>query len=64
MQPEKFPSGYIFELQSVEKQEVVKVFDHLDKLKYSPVSPKAFTEKGLYMLTTVLKSEQATPKQR
>lgn len=58
--PDKFPLGYVFELQSAEKQEVVKNFDHLEKLKYSPVMPKAFTEKGLYMLATILKSEQAT----
>jgi len=58
--PDKFPDGYVFELQSAEKQEVVKNFDHLEKLKFSPVTPKAFTEKGLYMLATILKSKQAT----
>jgi len=35
-------------------------FDHLEKLKYSPYLPKAFTEKGLYMLATILKSKTAT----
>jgi DNA polymerase II small subunit/DNA polymerase delta subunit B len=58
--PEKFPEGYVFELQSAEKQEVVKIFDHLASLKFSPQPPKAFTEKGLYMLATILKSERAT----
>lgn len=58
--PDKFPEGYIFELQQVEKQYVVENFHHLDKVKYSPVTPKAFTEKGLYMLATILKSERAT----
>jgi len=58
--PDKFPDGYVFELQSAEKQEVVKNFDHLEKLKFSPVTPKAFTEKGLYMLATILKSKRAT----
>ena len=29
-------------------------------LKYSPVLPNAFPEKGLYMLATILKSPQAT----
>jgi len=38
---------------------VVEIFDHLDKLKFSRVMPTAFTEKGLYMLATILKSEQA-----
>jgi phage regulator Rha-like protein len=58
--PEKFPTGYIFELQSAEKQDVVENFHHLSNLKFSPVTPKAFTEKGLYMLATILKSAKAT----
>jgi hypothetical protein len=58
--PEKFPNGYVLELNSDEKNEVVKIFDHLQKLKYSAVLPKAFTEKGLYMLATILRSEKAT----
>lgn len=29
-------------------------------MKYSPTLPKAFTEKGLYMLATILKSPKAT----
>jgi hypothetical protein len=58
--PEKFPSGYVFELTKEEKKEVIENFDNLQKLKFSPVLPKAFTEKGLYMLATILKSQQAT----
>lgn len=58
--PDKFPEGYIFELQQTEKQYVVENFHHLENVKYSPVVPKAFTEKGLYMLATILKSPQAT----
>ncbi|MDR3286214.1 MAG: ORF6N domain-containing protein [Prevotellaceae bacterium] len=58
--PDKFPEGYFFELYNAEKQYVVKNFDHLVNLKFSTVSPKAFTEKGLYMLATILKSPQAT----
>lgn len=57
--PDKFPSGYIIELSNIEKAEVVENFDHLQKLKFSPTSPKAFTEKGLYMLATILKSPMA-----
>ena len=57
---DKFPEGYILTLRKNEKQEVVKNFDHLEKLKFSPYLPKAFTEKGLYMLATILKSPQAT----
>ncbi|MDE5606195.1 MAG: ORF6N domain-containing protein [Bacteroidales bacterium] len=72
--PEKFPKGYIFKLTKEEKNEVVKNFDNLNaapktkvveifdhpKLKFSPTMPTAFTEKGLYMLATILKSERAT----
>ncbi|MEI7677233.1 MAG: ORF6N domain-containing protein [Bacteroidales bacterium] len=58
--PDKFPDGYIFELIQSEKTEVVENFHHLQKLKFSPVLPKAFTEKGLYMLATILKSDKAT----
>ncbi|MDR2557144.1 MAG: ORF6N domain-containing protein, partial [Bacteroidales bacterium] len=55
----KFPQDYCFSLQSSEKEDVVEKFHHLEKLKYSPVMPKAFTEKGLYMLATILKSPLA-----
>ncbi len=34
-------------------------FHRFEKLKHSTVNPKAFTEKGLYMLATILKSPQA-----
>jgi hypothetical protein len=57
--PDKFPAGYILELTKQEKGEVIKIFDNL-KIKFSPSNPKAFTEKGLYMLATILKSKQAT----
>lgn len=57
--PEKFPEGYVFQLTSQEKAEVVEIFDHLQNLRFSPQYPKAFTEKGLYMLATILKSPKA-----
>lgn len=58
--PEKFPEGYIISLTQSQKDEVVKNFDHLANLKFSYALPKAFTEKGLYMLATILKSPVAT----
>ena len=58
--PEKFPDGFVIQLNLSEKQEVVENFDHLQSLKFSPVNPTAFTERGLYMLATILKSPQAT----
>jgi hypothetical protein len=54
---EKFPSGYIVE---ADRTELVKTFDRFRNLKHSTAQPKAFTEKGLYMLATILKSPQAT----
>jgi len=59
--PDKFPEGYIFEVSKKEKEEVIKNFDN-PKIKFSPALPKAFTEKGLYMLATILKSPKATQK--
>jgi predicted XRE-type DNA-binding protein len=57
--PDKFPEGYIIELSKEEKKEVIEKFDN-PKIKFSPALPKAFTEKGLYMLATILKSSKAT----
>jgi hypothetical protein len=59
--PEKFPEGYIINLTNEEwKNQLVENFDQFKNLKHSYVLPKAFTEKGLYMLATILKSPKAT----
>ncbi|MBO4588493.1 MAG: ORF6N domain-containing protein [Bacteroidales bacterium] len=58
--PDKFPQGYSFTLQNTEKQYLVENFDRLKPLKTSTVEPRAFTEKGLYMMATILKSPRAT----
>lgn len=58
--PDKFPEGYVISLQVSEKQRLVENFDRFKNLKHSTMEPKAFTEKGLYMLATVLKSPRAT----
>jgi len=57
--PEKFPEGYIISLTDREKKEVATICGN-PKIKFSPTLPNAFTEKGLYMLATILKSERAT----
>ncbi|MBS4058255.1 MAG: ORF6N domain-containing protein [Bacteroidales bacterium] len=57
--PERFPDGYIFELTENETVQLVENFDRFHLLKHSTVHPKAFTEKGLYMLATILKSQSA-----
>jgi len=56
---ERFPEGYIFELDKETKNELVENFDRFNKLKHSSVLPKAFSEKGLYMLATILTTKQA-----
>ncbi len=58
--PDKFPAGYIVALSKPEKTELVENFHRFEKLKHSTVNPKAFTEQGLYMLATILKSPVAT----
>jgi hypothetical protein len=71
--PEKFPEGYVIYLDEEEtdflrskfstleiRNEPVEFFDRFQKLKHSTVRPKAFTDKGLYMLATILKSPKAT----
>jgi hypothetical protein len=56
--PKKFPAGYIIELDNTEwaglKSQIAT------SIKGGKVKlPSAFTEKGLYMLATILKSPQA-----
>jgi hypothetical protein len=57
--PDKFPEGYLVAVSDDEKVELVENFDRFDALKHSTVAPTAFTEKGLYMLATILKSPKA-----
>lgn len=57
--PGKFPKGYIWSIEKEEMDELVKKFDRFKLLKHSTVTPHAFTERGLYMMATILKSRQA-----
>lgn len=50
--PKKFPTSYVIELNSSEKQELVENYHRFNSLKHSTVAPHAFTEQGLYMLAT------------
>ena len=59
--PDKFPQGYMFELDEVEFSDLRSKISTA-KFAKTRVVPKAFTEKGLYMLATILKSQQATRK--
>ena len=42
------------------RAEPVENFDRFKHIKHSTVRPKAFTDKGLYMLATILKSPKST----
>jgi len=56
---DRFPADFVFRLTPNEKLEVVTNCDHLARLKFSPVLPRAFTEHGAIMAATVLNSPQA-----
>lgn len=56
---DKFPQGYILEV-TPEEFESLRWKNSTAKLSKTRTPPKAFTEKGLYMLATTLKSAQAT----
>src|SRR5882672_7731975 len=56
---ERFPSDFSFLLTGEEKAEVVTVCDHLRRLKFSPVLPRAFSEHGVIMAANVLSSTRA-----
>ena len=56
--PDKFPQDYMFELNETEFAELRSKFS-TTKFAKTRVFPKAFSEKGLYMLATILRSQQA-----
>ena len=58
--PDKFPKGYIFEISNQELENLRWKNSTTNISSMTRVLPKAFTERGLYMLATILKSPQAT----
>ena len=56
---ERFPSDFMFRLTKRERDEVVTTCDHLRKLKFSSTLPNVFTENGVAMLSSVLRSHRA-----
>jgi hypothetical protein len=61
--PDKFPAGYILPLTSDEWGSLRSKFLTLNgsgRGQHTKYVPKAFTEKGLYMLATILKGSTAT----
>jgi len=57
--PDKFPDDYLFEISEKEFLDLRSKFS-TTKFAKTRALPKAFTEKGLYMIATILKSKQAT----
>ncbi len=55
----RFPDDFMFELTKNEKDELVANCDRLATLKHSSINPLAFTEQGVSMLSSVLRSEKA-----
>jgi len=61
--PDKFPDGYIITLHSEEwmvlKSKISTLNEDKGRGQHTKYTPQAFTEKGLYMLATILKSPRA-----
>ena len=56
---ERFPEDFMFQLSKDEKDKLVTNCDRLSSLKHSSVNPLAFTEQGVAMLSSVLRSTKA-----
>ena len=56
---DRFPDDFMFQLTLEEKSEIIRIFSHLSKLKYSKALPYAFTEHGTIMAASVLNSQRA-----
>lgn len=56
---ERFPEDFMFALDKSEKDELVTNCDRFETMKHSSVMPYAFTEQGVAMLSSVLKSPTA-----
>lgn len=56
---ERFPANFMFRLNEEEFLKLVTICDRFKCLKHSAVTPHAFTEQGVSMLSAVLKSPAA-----
>ncbi len=54
-----FPNDFMFELTNSETSELITKCDNLQKLKFNPSKVKVFTEQGISMLSSVLRSDIA-----
>jgi hypothetical protein len=52
----RFPSDFMFQLSKNEWNELITICDNLPQnIKHSPVTPMAFTEQGVAMLSGIFK---------
>jgi hypothetical protein len=62
--PRKFPKGWVLELDNQEsavlRSKILMLESSQGKGNYSKHNYKAFTERGIYMLATILKGDDAT----
>ena len=56
---DRFPIDFMFQLSDDEQKELVANCDRFKSMKHSSVTMTAFTEHGIIMLASVLKSETA-----
>ena len=56
---DRFPDDFMFQLTREEKEQLVTNCDRLSSLKHSSVNPLVFTEQGVAMLSSVLRSKKA-----
>jgi hypothetical protein len=56
---DRFPATFMFQLTPKEKAELITNCDRLKRLKHSSSMPYVFTEQGVAMLSSVLKSKRA-----
>jgi len=56
---ERFPDDFMFELTLDETVQLVTNCDRLASLKHSSINPIAFTEQGVAMLSSILRSSRA-----
>jgi len=55
----RFPTEFMFQLNEAERDQLVTNWHRFGSLKHTANLPYAFTENGVAMLSTVLKSERA-----
>jgi hypothetical protein len=56
---DRFPPDFMFELTEDEKRQLIEHAPRLSALKHASIAPMVFTEQGVAMLSSVLRTEKA-----